>query len=73
MVNRKNSKHSRDAQANDMIHLGSDHRSVMEQFVFQHQKKQTLKKNALHEENNTDQVNRYEKPEKITEFEEWIQ
>ena len=33
LVNRKNLKHSRDAEANDMIHIGSDHRSVMEQFV----------------------------------------
>ena len=59
LVNRKYLTHSRDAEANDMIHMGSDHRSVMARFVIPvSQQKDSTKR--MH----------YEKPEKITEFEE---
>ena len=33
LINRKYLKHSRDAEANNMTHIGSDHRSVMARFV----------------------------------------
>ena len=33
LVDRKHKCCSRDAEANDMIHMGSDHTSVMAQFV----------------------------------------
>ena len=33
LVNRKYQRWSKDAETNDMIHMGSDHRSVMAQFV----------------------------------------
>ena len=33
LVNRKDHTWSRDAEANDMIHKGSDHRGVMARFV----------------------------------------
>ena len=33
LVNKKYYKWSRDAEANDMIHMGSDHRCVMARFV----------------------------------------
>ena len=39
LMNRKDMSSSRDAEANDMIHMGSDHRSVMAQFVIKAQTK----------------------------------
>ena len=44
VVDRKNMYCSRDAQANDMIHMGSDHRSVMAQFVIAVSKKEVSQK-----------------------------
>ena len=59
LINRTCLKHSRDAEANDMIHMGSDHRSVMARFVIPvSQQKDSTKR--MH----------YGKAEKITEFEE---
>ena len=37
---------SRDAEANDMIHMGSDHRSVMAHFVITTPKKEVSQINA---------------------------
>ena len=34
LIDKKHISCSRDAEANDMIHIGSDHRSVMARFVF---------------------------------------
>ena len=42
MVNRKHLRCSKDAEANDMIHMGSDHRSVMAQIVIPTAKKEIL-------------------------------
>ena len=39
LSNRKHLRCSRDAEANDMIHMRSDHRSVMAQFVIPAPKK----------------------------------
>ena len=44
LVNRKYLSCSRDAEANDMIHMGSDHRSVMAQFVITAPKKEDSQK-----------------------------
>ena len=72
LINRTCLKHNRDAEANDMIHMGIDHRSVMARFVISvsKQKDSTKRIHSLHGENNTDQVNENEKPEEITEVEE---
>ena len=43
LVNRKYLRCSKAAEANDMIHMGSDHRSVMAQFVIPAPKKKTPK------------------------------
>ena len=55
-----------------MIHIGSDHRSVMARFLISvsKQKDSTKRIHSLQGENNTDQVNENEKPEEITEVEE---
>ena len=55
-----------------MIHMGSDHRSVMARFLISvsKQKDSTKRIHSLQGENNTDQVNENEKPEEITEVEE---
>ena len=45
-VDRKHMCCSRDAEANDMIHKGSDHRSVMAQIVITASKKEVSQKNA---------------------------
>ena len=47
LVIRKNLKHSRDTEANDMIHIGSDQRSVMEQFVIPAATKDRLTKKYI--------------------------
>ena len=47
LVNRKNLKHSRDAEANDMIHMGSDHRSVMARFVIPASKKKDSQEECI--------------------------
>ena len=39
MINRKGLTYSRNADVNDMIHMGSDHRCVIAQFVFPATKK----------------------------------
>ena len=39
LVSRKYLRWSNDAEAKDMIHMGSDHRSVMAQFVIPEEKK----------------------------------
>ena len=44
LVNTKYLSCSRDAEANDMIHMGSDHRSVMAQFVITAPKKEESQK-----------------------------
>ena len=44
LVDRKHIYCSRDAEANDMIHMGSDHRSVMAQFVIPAPKKEFSRK-----------------------------
>ena len=41
---------SRDAEANDMIHMGSDHRSVMAQIVMTAPQKEISKKKTLRED-----------------------
>ena len=47
LVDRKHMHCSRDAEANDMIHMGSDHRCVMGQFVCDYSTKEgSLTKNA---------------------------
>ena len=38
---------SRDAEANDMIHVGSDHRSVMAQFLITAPKKEVSQKTHI--------------------------
>ena len=38
---------SRDAEANDMIHMGSDHRSVMARFVFNASNKRDPRKTQI--------------------------
>ena len=43
---------SRDAEANDMIHMGSDHRSVVAHFVITTPKKEVSQKNAHRQEEN---------------------
>ena len=48
LVNRKYLTHSRDAEANDMIHIGSDHRSVMARFVIPVSKQKTHPKEFIH-------------------------
>ena len=69
-------KYSRDAEANDMIHLGSDHRSVMAQLVIpaptkeRHPKRKPLmwrRKSAT--DDNNDQVSESAKSEKNIKFE----
>ena len=47
LINRKYLKPSGNAEANDMIHKGSDRRSVMAQFVTPRQKRNTPEKVAL--------------------------
>ena len=42
LINRKMLSCSRDAEANDMIHMGGDHRSVMAQFLIKAWTKETL-------------------------------
>ena len=47
LVDRKHMYCSRDADANDMIHMGSDHRSVMVRFVITAPKKEALQKTHI--------------------------
>ena len=49
LVDRKHMCCSRDAEANDMVHMGSDHRRVMAQFVITASKR-SLPKNAHRQE-----------------------
>ena len=51
LVDRKHMCCSRHALTNDMIHMGSDHRSVMAQFVTTAPKKQVSQKTHRKEEN----------------------
>ena len=50
LVDRKHIYCSRDAEANDMIHVGSDRRSVMAPFVIYSTKEGSLTKNAHRQE-----------------------
>ena len=52
LLNRKNLR-CRDAEANDMIRMGSDRRSVMAQLVIPAPKKKDSKKNTSHVEEKT--------------------
>ena len=47
LVDRKHMYCSRDAEANDMIHMGCDHRSVMAQFVITAPKKEVSQKTHI--------------------------
>ena len=47
LVDRKHIYCSRDAEANDMIHMGSDHRSVIAQFCHHSTHERNLTKNTL--------------------------
>ena len=51
LVDRKHLYCSRDAEANDMIHMGSDHRSVMAQFVITAPKKEVSQKTHIAKKN----------------------
>ena len=46
LVDRKHKCCSRDAEANSMIHMGSDHRSVMPQFVVKASKRKSQQQRA---------------------------
>ena len=50
LVDRKHMCCSMDAEANDRIHMRSDHRSVMAQFVITAPKKEVSQKNAHRQE-----------------------
>ena len=50
LVDRKHACCSRDAEANDKIHMGSDHRRVMAQFVSTASKKEVSQKNTQRKE-----------------------
>ena len=52
LVDRKHMCCSRDVGANDMIHMGSDHRSVTAQFVITASKKEVSQKNEHRKEEN---------------------
>ena len=47
LINRKHMSFSRDAQANDMIHIGSDHRSFMAQSVIKAPMKKDSQKTRI--------------------------
>ena len=50
-VKRRHLKYSKNAEANDMIHMGSDHRCVMATFV-----SNVIKKNCSRGDNNDKQI-----------------
>ena len=50
LMDRKHMYCSRDAEANDMIHMGSNHRSVMAQFVSAAPKKDISQKTPRQDE-----------------------
>ena len=49
-------KHSRDAEANNMIHIGSDHRSVMARFVIPVSKQKDSPKRIIHYRERTTRI-----------------
>ena len=57
LTKRRHLKYNRDAEAKDMIHMGSDHRCVMATFVFTTPKKDgpgKIKKTTLRQQKMTD-------------------
>ena len=60
LIKRRHLRYSKDAEANDMIHMGSDHRCVIATFVINARKKRTAPAMHITTENITAQTDKKE-------------